>query len=122
MATGEATQSSAARPGTAMQGDIPYRPESQGVTGQLVDVLLVLALLLAVCLGAVWFARKRGWLDKWIGAAATGGATRTSLHVEQALRLSPRTSLYRVKDSGRRYLIVESTATARIVPLDAADE
>ncbi|MEG3184662.1 hypothetical protein [Novilysobacter erysipheiresistens] len=107
-----------ATPGTA----IPFRPETEGVTGQLVDVLLVLALLLSACLGAVWFAKKRGWLDKWIGAAATGRPSQASLRVEQVLRLSPRTTLYQVKDADRGYLIVESTATARIIPLDAVDD
>lgn len=118
----EATQvpvarAAAATPATA----IPFRPEAEDVTSQLVDVLLVLALLLAVCLGAVWFAKKRGWLDRWRVVATTGRTSQASVRVEQALRLSPRTTLYRVKDAGRGYLILESTATARIIPLDSVD-
>lgn len=124
IAVGEATQSSVARPATTTATSataIPFRPEADGVTSQMVDVLLVLALLLTACLGAVWFAKKHGWLDRWMGIAATGRASQAPMRVEQALRLSPRTTLYRVKDAGRGYLIVESTATARIIPLDAMD-
>lgn len=91
---------------------IPFRQDSAADGATLVGVLAVTVVLLAVLALATWHARRRGWLDRWIGPDATQRGP--ALRVEQALRLSPRTTLYRVSYEDRLLLVVESTANIRI--------
>ncbi len=98
---------------------IAYRPEASILADSAMDVLLVLVLMLSVVLALTWFAKQKGWLQRWTTATASRSATTRSLHVEQALRLSPRTTLFRVVDGTDRYLLVESTGTVRFVSTNA---
>lgn len=91
---------------------IPFRQDAGGVGSSVVGVLTLTVVLLALLAAAAWHARRRGWLDRWAGPAPKAQAPR--LRLEQVLRLSPRTTLYRVNHGGRILLVVESTATARI--------
>lgn len=96
---------------------IRFREESGGVADSATGVLLVLALLLGGCLAALLWAKKKGWLDRWIAGPGAAPAGAGGLRVEQALRLSPRTVLYRVGDGHERYLVVESTVSAQLTAL-----
>lgn len=118
--SGAMATASAQRPDATVRA-IPFRDEGPGLASQAVDVLLVLILLLAACLGIALYARKRGWLDRWTGARAKTPPARGSLQVEQMSRLSPKTTLYRVNDADRRYLIVESSVAVQVVELGMAD-
>ncbi|HEY2346791.1 MAG TPA: hypothetical protein VGH80_13095 [Xanthomonadaceae bacterium] len=93
---------------------IPFRPESHGIASDAGSVLLALTALLAVFLVVLLFARKKGWLNRWIVDPAATGPSGTKLRVEQVLRLSPKTLVYRVSEGPERYLIVESTAQAHL--------
>ena len=97
---------------------IAYRPESASVSGSVVDVLLMLVLLLGGVLVLAWVAKRQGWLQRWTVGAAPLSRSGAGLGVEQALRLSPRTTLFRIIDGNRRYLLVESTGTVRFVKGD----
>lgn len=99
---------------------ITYRPESASVAGNAIDVLLMLVLLLGGTLALVLVAKRKGWLRRWTVGATLLSSTGVGLRVEQALRLSPRTTLFRVIDGNRRYLLVESTGTVRFVEGDTA--
>lgn len=101
---------------------IMFRPEGDGFATQAMNALLVLVLLLAACLALAWYARKRGWLMRWTVAAAQPGApARKAMRVEQFLRLSPKTRMYRVSDSGRQYLVIESSVHAQLISTEVAD-
>jgi len=105
--------------GTTSQA-IPFRPEYRGSGSNAVDVLLILALLLGSFVAALWFARKKGWLDRWIVAAPGIGATkRTGLELEQVLRLSQKSALYRVNDGSTRYLVLESAGVAQVLKTES---
>ena len=107
-----ATATSARASGAAA---IPFRQDAGGAGASIVGALAVTAVLLCVVVLIAAYARRRGWLDQWIGPAPHAHAPR--LRLEQALRLSPRTSLYRVRHDGQVLLVVESTASARVVTL-----
>ena len=98
---------------------IAYRPENGIVADSALDVLLILVLLLGGALALTWFARQKGWLQRWTSGGALRSPTTPGLRVEQALRLSPRTTLFRVVDGKDRYLLVESTGTVRFVSREA---
>lgn len=100
---------------------IAYRPESASVAGSAIDVLLILVLLLGGVLAVALVAKRKGWLRRWTVGATLLSPTGVGLRVEQALRLSPRTTLFRVIDGNRRYLLVESTSTVRFVEGETAD-
>lgn len=108
-----ATQTSASTP------PIRYRSESGTLADQATGVLLVLALLLAAALALALVAKRKGWLDRWVARSGAGvvGSGGAALRVEQTLRLSPRTVLYRVGDGQDRYLVIESTVHAQLAPL-----
>lgn len=91
---------------------IPFRKQGANAAGDAVHSLLVASVLLAACIAALWAARKKGWLDRWLAHGRPASPQPGGLRVEQALRLSPRTVLYRVAGQGERYLILESMASA----------
>lgn len=101
---------------------IPYRKEGGGAGGSLIGVLAMTVLMLAVVVVVLRFAKSRGLLDRWIVSAPVGAKGsregRDAMRVEQALRVSPRTTLYRIRDGERGYLLVESiAANVRLHPL-----
>lgn len=98
--------------------DIPFRPEGPGLASSALDVTMGLVVVLGLALAGLLFARKKGWLERWTGAATPAAPT---LRIEQRLRLSPRTMLYRVRDGNARYLVLESSANARLHPLPATE-
>lgn len=102
-------------PASGTTQTIAYRPETRVLADNALDVLLVLVLLLGGVLALTWFAKQKGWLQRWTTGAVRGAAAKRGLHVEQALRISPRTTLFRVVDGQDRYLLVESTGTVRFV-------
>lgn len=101
---------------------IGFRDEHASVADSAVGVLLVLVVLLGACLGGLLFAKRKGWLNRWLPAPSGAADDASRLRVEQVLRLSPRTVLYRVADERNRYLILESTASAQLGPAQPLDQ
>lgn len=101
---------------------IGFRDEHASVADSAVGVLLVLVVLLGACLGGLIFAKRKGWLNRWLPAPSGAADDASRLRVEQVLRLSPRTVLYRVADERNRYLILESTASAQLGPAQPLDQ
>ncbi|MFZ5636612.1 MAG: flagellar biosynthetic protein FliO [Pseudomonadota bacterium] len=97
---------------------IPYRDEGGGLAADAGGAVFAAFVLLALLVVALQIARKRGLLDRWIPAAPARAEGREPMRVEEALRVGPRTTLYRIRDGGRRYLLIESTAQARLVPIE----
>ena len=101
---------------------IPYRKEGSGADGSLIGVLAITVLMLAVFVVVLRVAKSRGLLDRWVVSAPAGAKAsregRDAMRVEQSLRVSPRTVLYRIRDGEQRFLLVESTsANVRLQPL-----
>ena len=103
----------ATKPEHASTGPIPFRPEGQGAGGSAVDVLVVLVVLLGASVAALWFARKKGWLDRWVVAPVR--SDQGGMKLEQTLRISQRTALHRVRDGDDQYVILESGGIAQFV-------
>ena len=108
--------------GVAAPEPIPFRKTSAVSGNELLGTLLTTLLVLAAVAGTAWFARRMGWLARWTGAdAREGGATR-SIAVLGVRRVSRRTTLYRVSDGRREYLLAESTAQVQLLDLPPATE
>jgi len=98
---------------------IPYRNESGSVAMPALGALVATVLMLALFAAVLKFARKRGLLDRWIVAPRVAEDGRPALRVEQSLRVGPRTTVHRIRDGERRYLLVESLApSARLLQID----
>jgi len=93
---------------------IRFKSEASSVGTSLAGPLIIAVVLLALAIAALYLARRRGWLQRW-SAAPTATGVPLGLRVEQILRLSPRTRLYRVSDGVAVFTVVESTAHAQIV-------
>jgi len=92
---------------------IPFRQESATAgAASLSGALLIAVAMLSVVAAVAWYARRRGWLDRWVGPTPSPRAQ--LLQVEQALRLSPQTTLYRVRHEGQVLLVIESRVNARV--------
>lgn len=101
---------------------IAFRPEGASGAADATGVLFALVALLAAAVAALWFAKRKGWLDRWVGAGVVAKSGTASLRIERSLRLSPRTVVYRIVDGDAAYLVVESSANARLTALGAASE
>lgn len=93
---------------------IPFRDDGGSAASSITAALLVTVLMLALLALAAIYARKRGWLDRWVGQTRAAHA-KPSMQVAQVLRLSPRTTLYRVHDGTRVLLVLESAVNAQVV-------
>ena len=101
----------------SVQAPIPYRAETAVSAGQLTSVLLVTVLLLGIFLVLALYAKKRGWLQKLMPASAVRPAgTQWRLYV-QAQRISRLTTVYKVEDGARAWLIVESAGQVSVSAL-----
>lgn len=113
----------AAKPatGTATPAPIPFRDSGVASGGEVFGVLATTLLLLAAFAAAGWYARRKGWLDRWANAPAAAGAAPTArLRVVDRLRLSRRTTVFRVADGCNEFLLVESDHGATLMPLPSA--
>lgn len=130
VAPATATPASAGTTGVVQErpaAPIPYRKEGSAAGGSLIGVLAITVLMLAVFVLVLRLAKSRGLLDRWIVSGPVGTTAnrpgRDAMCVEQALRVSPRTMLYRIRDGERRYMLVESiAANARLHPLRGGDD
>lgn len=91
---------------------IDFRPEGPGFAESALHTLLGLVLVLGGALVALWFVRRKGWLNRWVSPLAP--VVQPTLAIEAKIRVSPRTMLYRVRDANGFYLLVESSANTTL--------
>jgi hypothetical protein len=92
---------------------IPFRKTAASgpeVFGVLVTTVLVLAAFAALAV----FARRRGWLDRWVGQAPLAADNKRRLAVVETLRISRKTTLYRVRNGDSEFLLAESSAPLQL--------
>jgi hypothetical protein len=107
---------SAALPVATTSAAIPFRESSPVAGPDMLWSLGTTALVLAAFAAAAWQAHRRGWLNRWISkpiqAEGTGGE---GMRVLERLRVSRRTTVYRIGDGSRQLLLVESDCQARFL-------
>jgi hypothetical protein len=114
-AVGQGGAPATTQPAHPAPGAIPFRQSSPASGPQVFGVLITTLLLLAAFYALATVAARKGWLQRWTGARATGVAPR--LQVLERLQVSRRTTLLRVRDGANEYLVAESTgANVQIVP------
>lgn len=93
---------------------IPFRTSAATSGPEVFGLLLTTLLLLTAATALLWFARRRGWLDRWVGAAPAVAVPK-QLVVLESLRINRQTTVHRVRDGQQVYLIAESTAQVQMV-------
>jgi flagellar biogenesis protein FliO len=88
--------------------------------GDVAGALAATVALLALALLVGWLARRLGWLQRWGVAPLAGTAQTQQLRVEQSLRISPRTVVFRISDGQRDFLLAESRDGVQWLALPAA--
>lgn len=100
------------------QAEIPFR-EGPAVSGtQAILVLSVTLLLLAGLWLAAQYARRKGWLERWVSRQTSDDSKPVQIRILASRRVSRFTTLHTVTDGDNRYLLVESKANASIIKLD----
>lgn len=75
-------------------------------------MLVAALLLLAAFYGLAWYARRAGWLDRWMGGRRIEpGGNMAKLAVMERRAISRKTVIYRISDGEQEYLLVESSAS-----------
>lgn len=101
---------------------ITFREEGGGSGADAAQALGMAVLLLAVVLVGLYAARRRGWLQRWLGAAVLARCSHEQdLRLVSSLRLSPRTSVHRIQDGSACFLLVESSVQVRLHRLEGTD-
>lgn len=118
----ETVTAAPAKPASTAASAIAFRPENSRAGMDAGGVLLILAALLAAAVALLWFARRKGWLERWIGPVAPARAEGRMLRIERSLRVSPRTVVHRIIDGASAYLVVESTANVCVREIAADAE
>jgi flagellar biogenesis protein FliO len=101
---------------------IPYRTESPVTAGKALSVFAMTMVLLAIVGGLLLWARKRGWLQRWSGATASGATSgRNTPRVLGQARLGTASHAYVVEVDGSRFMIVESSRQISLHALSDAN-
>lgn len=100
---------------------IPFRKESGGIGSSPIGVMLTLVILLTLVWLFALFAKRKGWLDRWAVARPANVKT-DDIQVLQTLRLSSRTSIYRLQHGKQVFAVVESSAQVEVRTLDQGEE
>lgn len=101
---------------------IPFRKTSIVSGSEVFGVLLTTLLFLAAVAALAWFARRQSWLDRWTGGTASARDAGRSLAVLEVLQISRKTTLYRVSNGKREFLLAESNAHIELVSAQIEQE
>jgi hypothetical protein len=101
---------------------IPFRSEDSGVGAHVMSTLgMAVVLLAGLWMGAL-YARRRGWLTRWI-PAASDIPLQPRLQLVGRLRLSAKTVVYEVVSADKqRVLVTESASGVQMLPLPSSRE
>jgi len=106
----------------ASPAPIPFRKTSIVSGSEVFGVLLTTLLFLAAIAALGWFARRQGWLDRWTSGTAPARDAGRSLAILEVLRISRKTTLYRVSNGKREFLLAESNAHIELAPAQRDQE
>lgn len=94
----------------SMPSPIPFRHTSIVSASELSGILIATVLVLSVFAVSAWFARRKGWLDRWSTDAGKSRVSGRSLVVLEVLRISRRTTVYRIASGKQEFLVAESSS------------
>ena len=85
--------------------------------GSFTGLLVATLLLVGLCVG-LWFVRRRGYLQRWVGAPM--GLPIEGVRVVQRMRLGVHAHVFVIEDGSDRWMVVEGRQGVLIPPGDAS--
>ena len=107
---------------TTSKQSIPFRKEGITNTPEVFGLLVTTVLLVAIFAALAWFARRQGWLDRWVGAKPFAQSDKDKLKLLEFQRISQKTTLYRISSGDEEYLLAESSTQVQLVKKAAQKE
>jgi flagellar biogenesis protein FliO len=101
---------------------IPFRKEGITNTPEVFGLLVTTLLLVAVFAVVAWYARRRGWLDRWVGPKPDLKSNNKKIVVLEARRISQKTTLYWISSGDNEYLLAESSMQIQMLANDVKKE
>ena len=94
---------------------IPYRTEPALAEGQWLVIMLVTVFLLGALYAGLLYARRKGWLDRWMAdsGSRTGKASHT-LWQAKTQRVGRQTRVHTLQQGSRTLVIVESGTSVAV--------
>ena len=87
---------------------IPFRKDSVTTAPEVLGLLLTTLLLVAVFAATALYARRRGWLDRWVGPKPSLQNNNRKIIVLESQSISQKTTLHRVSVGDNEILLAES--------------
>ncbi|MGH8050435.1 MAG: hypothetical protein ACREPB_07245 [Arenimonas sp.] len=107
---------------TTSKQPIPFRKEGITNTPEVFGLLVTTLLLVAIFAAIAWFARRQGWLDRWVGPKPHAQSDKNKIAVLEVQRVSQKTTLYRISSGDDEYLLAESSVQVQLVKKDVQKE
>ncbi len=107
---------------TTSKQPIPFRKEGITNTPEVFGLLVTTLLLVAIFAALAWFARRQGWLDRWVGPKPQAQSDKKKILVLEVQRVSEKTTLYRIGSDDDVYLLAESSMQVQLVKKSAEKE
>lgn len=107
---------------TTSSEPIPFRKEGITNTPEVFGLLVTTLLLVTVFTIVVWYGRRRGWLDRWVGPKPDSKSNSKKIVVLETQRISQKTTLYRISNGENEYVLAESSSQIQLVTKDAKKE
>lgn len=112
---GTTAPATTASPGVG-SAPIPFRKTAVTSGPEIFGTLVITLLVLAAFAAFAWYARRRGWLDRWITQGPSAIAGKRKLQVIEVLHVSRKTTLFRISDGEREMLLTESSVQTQLRP------
>lgn len=97
---------------------IPFRSDTAISFPEAGSVLAVALLLLAIFYALIWYAKRAGWLNRWVSRRSASSNDVRKLAILERLVVSRKTVIYRIADGEQEYILVESSASAGLTALE----
>jgi hypothetical protein len=101
---------------TATEQPIPFRQDSVVKSPEVFGLLMTTLIMMALFTALAWYARRRGWLNKWVGVMPQSTSTNKNIVVLEVQRISQKTTLYRVSNGEEIFLLAESSVQIQLQP------
>ena len=99
---------------------IPFRKEGITNAPEVFGLLVTTVLLVSLFAALAWFARRQGWLDRWVGPKPASQSDKKKIAVLGMQRLSQKTTLYRIASGDSEYLLAESSVQIQMIKKEAS--
>jgi hypothetical protein len=89
---------------------IPFRKDTVASTPEVFSLLVITLIVLGLFACLAFYARRLGWLDRWVGPKPQSAINcGKKIVILETQRISQKTVLYRISNGDNEYLLTESS-------------